>query len=118
MAKVEFLSFNKLIPCDDRDSYLNKRIDCIGPLFGSLTFQCFNKISNDIKNYIKKEINSGLWNINENYEEIINDINIHKMIKSSHIENCIKSSMATGNWGLKNTSNKHEQSVQTPSQNL
>ena len=115
LSKVFYTGYmiNKLLRCylnlsdfDDRDSYLNKRIDCIGPLLGSLTFQCFNKISTDIKNYIKKEINSGLWNINSNYEEIINNINIHKMIKSSHIENSIKSSMATGNWGLKMNSSK------------
>jgi DNA-directed RNA polymerase II subunit RPB2 len=104
---------HKLLKCylnisdvDDRDSYINKRVDCIGPLLGTLTHQCFNKISNDIKNYVKKEINSGLWDINDNHEEIINDINIHKMIKSSHIENSIKSSMATGNWGLKMNSTK------------
>ena len=67
---------NKLLRCylnisefDDRDSYLNKRIDCIGPLLGSLTHQCFNKISKDIKNYIQKEFNTGIWNINQNYEE-------------------------------------------------
>ena len=66
----------------DRDSYLNKRIDCIGPLLGSLTHQCFNKITKDIRNFITKEVNSGIWNINKNYNDIINDINIHKIIKS------------------------------------
>ena len=76
------------------------------PLLGTLTHQCFHKISNDIKNNIKKEINSGLWDLNDNHHEIINDINIHKMIKSSYIENSIKSSMATGNWGLKVNSSK------------
>jgi DNA-directed RNA polymerase II subunit RPB2 len=110
LSKLFFTGYmvNKLLKCylnisklDDRDSYLNKRVDCIGPLLGSLTFQCFNKISKDIKNYIQKEINSGLWNMNQNYGELINEVNIHKMIKCSHIENVIKSSMATGNWGLK-----------------
>ena len=66
LSKLFFTGYmvNKLLKCylniselDDRDSYLNKRIDCIGPLLGSLTFQCFNKISKDIKNYIQKEIN-------------------------------------------------------------
>ena len=96
----------RVIPFDDRDSYKNKRIDCIGPLLGSLTHQCFNKITKDIKNFITKEINSGIWNINKNYNEIINDINIHKIIKSNYIENSLKSSMATGNWGLKMNVNK------------
>jgi DNA-directed RNA polymerase II subunit RPB2 len=115
LSKLFFTGYmvNKLLKCylkldnfDDRDSYLNKRIDCIGPLLGSLTFQCFNKISKDIKNYLTKEINSGLWNINKNYNDIINEINIHKIIKSTYIENSIKSSMATGNWGLKMNVNK------------
>ena len=104
---------NKLLKCylklsnaDDRDSYLNKRVDCIGPLLGYLTYQCFNKISKDIKNYLTKEINSGLWNINKNYNDIINEINIHKIIKSTYLENSIKSAMATGNWGLKMNVNK------------
>ena len=39
--------------------------------------------------------------ISKNYREIINEVNIHKIIKSNYIENSLKSSMATGNWGLK-----------------
>ena len=37
-----------------------------------------------------------------NYNEIINDINISKIIKSNFIETILKGAMATGNWGLKN----------------
>jgi len=33
---------------DDRDSYLNKRIETTGNLLGNLTFQSFNKIIKDI----------------------------------------------------------------------
>ena len=43
-----------------------------------------NKISKDIKNYINKEVNNGLWNINKKYNDIINEININKIIKCSH----------------------------------
>ena len=110
LSKIYFTGYmvNKLLKCylkvqdlDDRDSNINKRVDCIGPLLGSLTHQCFNKMTKDIKNYISKEINSGIWNISKNYTEIINEVNIHKIIKSNYIENSLKSSMATGNWGLK-----------------
>ena len=104
---------NKLIKCylgiiqtDDRDAFHNKRVDTCGPLLGSLFFQCLNKINKDIKNYINKEVNNGLWNINKNYNDIINEINIHKIIKSSYIENILKGAMATGNWGLKMNQNK------------
>ena len=78
---------NKLIKCylgilsdDDRDAFTNKRVDTCGPLLGSLIYQCLNKTSKDIKNYITKEVNNGLWNINKNYDDIINEINIHKII--------------------------------------
>jgi DNA-directed RNA polymerase II subunit RPB2 len=113
--KIFFTGYmiNKLIkaymgitPLDDRDSHLNKRIETTGYLMGNLTYQCFHKIIKDIKNYISKEINSGIWNLNKNYNEIINEINIHKIIKSSYLENILKGAMATGNWGMKMNSNK------------
>ena len=104
---------NKLIKCylgilndDDRDAFTNKRVDTCGPLLGSLIYQCLNKTSKDIKNYITKEVNNGLWNINKNYDDIINEVNIHKIIKSSYIENILKGAMATGNWGIKMNQNK------------
>ena len=43
-----------IIPLDDRDSHLNKRFETTGYLLGNLTFQCFHKITKDIKNYITK----------------------------------------------------------------
>ena len=97
--KIHFTGFmiNKLIKCylgvtpiDDRDSFTNKRIETCGPLLGNLFFQSVNKISKDIKNYLNKEVTNGLWNINKNYDDIINEINIHKIIKSSYIENILK----------------------------
>ena len=99
-------AYLNIIPLDDRDSHLNKRFETTGYLLGNLTFQCFHKITKDIKNYITKEINSGIWNLNKNYNEIINEINIHKIIKSSYLENILKGAMATGNWGMKTNASK------------
>ena len=123
-----------IIPLDDRDSYINKRLETTGNLLGTLTYQTFHKITKDIKNFINKEICSGLWNFNNKYNEIINEINIHKIIKSSYLENILKGAMATGNWGIKMNSNKqgvsqvlnrlsylstlsHLRRIQTPSDN-
>ncbi len=123
-----------VIPLDDRDSHLNKRFETTGYLLGNLTFQCFHKITKDIKNYITKEVNSGLWNLNKTHNDIINEINIHKIIKSSYLENILKGAMATGNWGMKMNASKqgvsqvlnrltypsmvsHLRRVQTPSDN-
>ena len=123
-----------LIPFDDRDSYINKRFDTPGYLLGNLTYQCIHKITKDIRNFIMKEINGGLWNLNKKYSDIINEINIHKIIKSSYLENILKGALATGNWGMKVNASKqgvsqvlnrltyistisHLRRVQTPSDN-
>ena len=107
------LMINKLLKCylgideqSDRDSYANKRLDCAGSLIGSLTLQCINRIIKDIKAYITKEIPAGLWALNCKYDEIVNSVNIIKMIKSNYIESVLKGALATGNWGMKNNINK------------
>ena len=99
-------SYLGIIPFDDRDSYINKSFETPGFLLGNLTYQCIHKITKDIKNFITKEVNSGLWNLNNQPNDIINDINIHKLIKSSYIENILKGAMATGNWGMKVNASK------------
>tara|TARA_Y100001958_G_C21244817_1_gene574156 strand:- start:1690 stop:5142 length:3453 start_codon:yes stop_codon:yes gene_type:complete len=91
---------------DDRDSYLQKRIETPGVLLGNITLQCINRIIKDTKIFIGKEATNGLCNINKDYPNIINSININKIIKSSYIETSLKSALATGNWGLKNNNNK------------
>jgi DNA-directed RNA polymerase II subunit RPB2 len=91
---------------DDRDSYKNKRLEPCGILIGNLLYQCINRISKEIKTNMIKEVTSGLWNINKEYDNVINSINIHKIIKSSYIETVLRGAMATGNWGLKNNINK------------
>lgn len=98
--------FMKIIPCNDRDSYFNKRIETAGVLLGNLTIQGLSKVVKDIKTQITKEVNSGIWDIKNDYTDILNSINIQKMIKKSYIENILKGAMATGNWGIKNNNNK------------
>ena len=71
---------------DDRDSYANKRIETTGYLMANLTYQCLNRIVRDIKSFLNREISSGNWNDTKDYNEIINEINICKLIKSSYIE--------------------------------
>jgi DNA-directed RNA polymerase II subunit RPB2 len=98
-----YLNIDKI---SDRDSYQNKRIDACGPLIGNLLSQSLLRLSRDIKTNIKKEITTGLWNINSTYTDFINEINISKIIKSNFIETILKGAMATGNWGLKNNINR------------
>ena len=92
---------------DDRDSYLNKRIDLTGILLNNLFRNYFNKLVKDMQKQIIREINNGSWRSQEDYQNIINFTNIYKIIKSTTIENGLKRALATGDFGIKQTnSNK------------
>jgi DNA-directed RNA polymerase beta subunit len=95
--KAYFLGYmiNKLLNCylgrtepDDRDSFINKRIDMPGDLIFELFKQYYKKMLNDCNKFFKKR-NSG------NHETPLNIIN---QIKPGNIEQGIKSAMMTGNW--------------------
>ena len=88
--------------CDDRDSYVNKRIDTTGILLNNLFRNYFNKVVKDMSKQVIREINNGSWKSNNNdYENIINVTNIYKIVKGNTIENGIKSALATGDFGIK-----------------
>jgi DNA-directed RNA polymerase beta subunit len=114
--KIYFLGYmtNKLLQAnfewikgDDRDSYLNKRIDLTGPSLNNLFRNYFNKLVKDMEKQVIKEINTGSWRSTEDYFNIINLTNIYKIIKSTTIENGFKRALATGDFGIKHVnSNK------------
>jgi DNA-directed RNA polymerase II subunit RPB2 len=91
---------------DNRDSYINKRIDTPGILLSNIFRQYFTKMIKDMKNSIMKEMNQGAWRASNKTEDIVNATNAFKIIKSTTIDGGIKYSLATGNWGMKNTSKK------------
>ena len=104
---------NKLLRCyvgrnpmDDRDSYLNKRVDTPGIMLANLFRQYYGKMVKDLKNMIFKELNSGSWKVSNDLCNLINKTNIYKIIKPSTIESGLKYGLATGNWGIKNTNIK------------
>ena len=86
---------------DDRDSYINKRVDTTGYLLNNLFRNYFNKVVKDMTKQIIREMNSGSWKSNNDYNNIINKTNIYKIIKSSTIENGIRRALATGDFGIK-----------------
>jgi DNA-directed RNA polymerase II subunit RPB2 len=91
---------------DDRDSYVNKRIDTSGVLMSNLFRQYYTKLIKDMKTNINKEYTNGSWKATREFNNIINDTNIYKCIKFSTITTGLKFALATGNWGLKNNKNK------------
>jgi DNA-directed RNA polymerase II subunit RPB2 len=107
MANKLLMAYFELIKQDDRDSYLNKRIDLTGTLLNNLYRNYFNKLVKDMEKQVIREINTGSWRSKDDYENIINLTNIYKIIKSSTIENGIKRALSTGDFGIKHSnSNK------------
>lgn len=92
------------IPLDDRDSYLNKRIELTGTLLNNLFRNYFNKLVKEMQKQIVREINTGSWRSTEDFENIINMTNIYKIMKSTTIENGINRALATGDFSVKQSS--------------
>lgn len=91
----------KIRSLDDRDSYLNKRIELTGTLLNNLFRNYFNKMVKEMQKQVIREINNGSWRSTEDYENIINMTNIYKIIKSTTIENGITRALATGDFSIK-----------------
>lgn len=94
MVKKLLLTDLDLIPKDDRDSFLNKRVESTGQLLNTLFRTNFSKVIKDMRSSIEKDIRAGR----------IDDmgINIEKKIKQGTIELGMKYGLATGNWGIQN----------------
>jgi DNA-directed RNA polymerase II subunit RPB2 len=89
------------LPPDDRDSYINKRIELTGTLLNNLFRNYFNKLVKEMQKQIVREINTGSWRSKEDYENIVNMTNIYKIMKSTTIENGINRALATGDFSIK-----------------
>ena len=103
--KLLSVYLNKL-QYDDRDSYLNKKLDTPGILMGNLYKLYFNKMVKEIKTQLNKEFNNGSWKANNQFHDIINMSNIYKIIKNITIERGLKYGLSTGNWGIRNMQSK------------
>lgn len=75
---------------DDRDSYINKRVDLVGALMFDLFKQFYKKMLNDCNKFFGKR------NPDDN-----NPLNIINQIKSNIIEQGLRTALLTGAWGKK-----------------
>jgi DNA-directed RNA polymerase II subunit RPB2 len=108
--RIKLLGYmaNRLLECsigaaklDDRDSYLNKRVDTTGVLINNLFRTHYNKMIKDMQKQIVREMNTGSWKSTEDYANIVTATNIYKIIKSNTIEAGIKKALSTGDFGVK-----------------
>jgi DNA-directed RNA polymerase beta subunit len=98
MIRKLLLNYMGYIQDDDRDSFINKRVESPGALLALLFRSHFNKLVKDLKMAVDKDIKNGRIN------EV--SMNLNKKIKASTIEINMKYALSTGNWGLKNQPNK------------
>ena len=103
MVRQLLLTYLGYVKPNDRDSYLNKRVNTPGVLLRNLFFQYFSKMVKDMKNNINKEYAHGAWKNLDDFNELITETNIYRIVKTSTIDNGLKYALATGNWGAKNT---------------
>ena len=103
IKKAYFLGYmvNKMLQChlgtmsyDDRDSFLNKRVETSGELMAQLFRAYFGKFIKELKMICDKDMLAG------RFMELPQ--NLSKKLKPNSIENDIKYALGTGNWGLKN----------------
>jgi DNA-directed RNA polymerase II subunit RPB2 len=101
MAKKLIQTSLGWLPPDDRDSYVNKRIELTGTLLNNLFRNYFNKLVKEMQKKIVSEINSGSWRTSNDYENIITMNNIYKIMKTTTIENGISRALSTGDFSIK-----------------
>ena len=109
------LMINKLIKCvlnidnvADRDSYIHKRVETPGLLLGNITYLCYNKIFKDCKKSIQNIFSTTIF---VEKSDIIDGTNLHKLFKPIYLETTLKSSLATGNWGIRNNTQNNKSGV-------
>ena len=77
----------KRLPLDDRDSYINKRVDLVGDLMFELFKQQYKKVMNECNKFF-----------NNRTDDMNNPYNIIHQIKPNTVEQGLKASLLTGSW--------------------
>lgn len=94
-----------MVEMDDRDSFQNKRVETTGYLLASLFRQCLNTLVKEMIRGIVKEmknvVDKDTGIVKHEILDVITINNIYKVVRPTCVENGMKYSMATGNWGIK-----------------
>eukprot|EP00873_Tetraselmis_striata_P033814 jgi/Tetstr1/454078/TSEL_040997.t1 len=90
-------------PMDDRDSYVNKRIDTPGSLMAALFRQHYSKFVREMRSMLHKELQLGAWRTTGQLINLLSVNNVYKVVRPSIITSGMTYALATGNWGIKNS---------------
>ena len=91
------------LPISDRDSYIYKRVDISGFKLTELFQESYIKLRDNIRIKIDNEYYYGSYKEKGNYENIVNNNNIYKIVDSLIITETFGKSLK-GRWGLINNS--------------
>ena len=86
---------------DNRDSYMNKRIDLPGISLNNLFRNYYHRMTKDMVKAVNKEIKQGTWRSHDDVANIINKSNIYKMVKPATIKTGMIRALATGDFSTK-----------------
>lgn len=91
---------------DDRDSFINKRINTSGALMADLFRNNFNKLVRDITKAVESDLRQG--RIDEIHTSIL------KKIIASTLESSIRYALGTGTWGMKSQASSSKKGIAQP----
>ena len=104
MARLLLLVSIGLRDPDDRDSYVNKRVDAPGVMLANLLRQYFGKVVKEARKALYKELNGTAWRASGSAVNVVNSSNVFKIFKGLTIESGMRYALATGTWGVKSGS--------------
>ena len=108
--KAVFLGYitNKLLhvvcgraTVDNRDHYMNKRVDTVGAKLGELFYINFQKLLKEMRTQLSKDPGSST----------VDAAFVTKIIKPTILESSIKYALSTGNWGIKGMAKSTQQGI-------
>ncbi len=100
---------------DNRDHYMNKRVDTVGAKLGELFFINYQKLIKDVRTQVSKADQpepgaAAAAAAAESGDSTINSI-LSKIIKPTIMESSIKYALSTGNWGIKGMAKSAQQGI-------
>lgn len=87
---------------DDRDSYLQKRMETPGLLEASLTRQLMTMFTKEIRNNVIKDAMTSRFKITGDISDLINPVNVSKIIRQKNTQEALNKAHRTGNYNIRN----------------
>ena len=96
--ELVYAKFTRL-PDDDRDSFVNKRINAAGALMTQIFSQCLGRMVRELKTSVKKTFSRGAWRAVDDFHNIVNKDSLYRHLRASILTKSLRTALATGNFG-------------------